>query len=97
MDLINFEFGTKQLSGNLALYKRLLGRFSTDYKHTREKLAEFVQLNNLQEMQLLVHTIKGVSGNLGLDRLHNSAVALDASLKSSNMDPLLVDKLWINL
>ena len=45
--LINFDFGTRQLSGNLDLYKKLLGRFATEYQHASEKLAEFAQLNNL--------------------------------------------------
>lgn len=90
LTLINLDFGTQQLSGNLALYKRLLGRFASDYEHTSEKLAEFAQLNNLEEMQLLVHTIKGVSGNLGLDRLHHSASRLDSSLKTGLMEPDLL-------
>lgn len=93
--LINFDFGTKQLSGNLALYTRLLGRFASDYEHTSEKLAEFEQLNNLEEMQLLVHTIKGVSGNLGLDRLHQGAKSLDNSLKLGTIDAQLVSQLTL--
>ena len=97
LDLINLEFGTKQLSGNQALYKRLLARFSADYKHTSEKLAEFEQLNNLEEMQLLVHTIKGVSGNLGLDQLHSSASAMDASLKVAHIDQALLNNLHHDL
>lgn len=91
--LINFDFGTKQLSGNLALYTRLLGRFASDYELTCEKLAEIDQLNNLEEMQLLVHTIKGVSGNLGLDHLHHSARGLDDALKSGSTDPQLLAEL----
>jgi HPt (histidine-containing phosphotransfer) domain-containing protein len=91
--LINFDFGTRQLSGNLDLYKKLLGRFATEYQHASEKLAEFAQLNNLEEMQLLVHTIKGVSGNLGLDQLHHTAGSLDSLLKTGVIEPTLLSDL----
>lgn len=80
-NLINTGFGLHQLSGNETLYKRLLMRFYDEYQHSERKLAEIQQLNNLEAMQLLVHTIKGVSGNLGLDVLHLAAKSKDQEIK----------------
>ncbi len=79
--IINKDFGTKQLSGNEAMYKRLLQRFVDEYQDSEQKLAEFKQLNNHEAMQIHVHTIKGVSGNLGLDQLHQIAKVVDSQLK----------------
>ena len=82
--IINKDFGTKQLSGNESMYKRLLQRFVDEYQNSEQKLAEFKQLNNHEAMQIHVHTIKGVSGNLGLDHLHQIAKRVDAQLKEAN-------------
>ncbi|MDM7860042.1 Hpt domain-containing protein [Alteromonas sp. ASW11-36] len=80
-NIINTSFGLQQLSGNETLYKRLLLRFHDEYQHSERKLSEIQQLNNLEAMQLLVHTIKGVSGNLGLDLLHLAAKSKDQEIK----------------
>lgn len=80
--LINKEFGLKQLSDNEALYKKLLLRFLQEYRESAQKVAEFQTQNNQDAMQLLVHTIKGVSGNLGLDYLHSIAKVTDDDVKS---------------
>ena len=79
--IINTDFGTKQLSGNVELFKRLLLRFADEYQQSEQKLSEFQRQHNLEEMQIHVHTIKGVSGNLGLDKMHSVARHVDGQLK----------------
>ncbi|WP_124748935.1 Hpt domain-containing protein [Alteromonas facilis] len=86
--IINTEFGLKQLSDNESLYKKLLLRFFEEYQQSGQTLAEFKQQNNHDAMHLHVHTIKGVSGNLGLDYLHSVAKNTDEDVKAngSNVD-----------
>ncbi|MBT0584834.1 Hpt domain-containing protein [Alteromonas oceanisediminis] len=84
--LVDLDFGTKQLGGNTALFVKLLGRFEDEYQDAESKLAEFQQHNNLETMQLLVHTIKGVSGNLGLERLAKEAKKVEALVKRDSLD-----------
>ena len=88
--LVNLDFGTKQLGGNAELFIRLLGRFEDEYQDAEGKLAEFTQHDNLEAMQLLVHTIKGVSGNLGLEQLAVSAKHAEDQVKAGSIDPNLI-------
>lgn len=76
----NFDVkGTlNRFMNNEALYLKFLKKFLEDNNY--QLLAENYNTNNFEEMFRTVHTIKGVSGNLGLTDLYN---------KSSEMTNLL--------
>ncbi|MEA3290555.1 MAG: ATP-binding protein [Campylobacterota bacterium] len=59
------------MGGNKKLYKKVLLAFYKDYHG--------LKLNNLKEEELkrIVHTIKGLSGNIGANKLHNLAKDID--------------------
>lgn len=81
-EFIDLTFGLSQLSGNHSLLVKLLGKFSMEYQDLPEKLIEMNSQENMVAYKQAVHTIKGVSGNLGLNALHHAAKALEADIIS---------------
>lgn len=91
--LVNVEFGLSQLSGNSDLLERLLGRFLDEYQNANQKLSEFHQHNNHDEMRIFVHTIKGVSGNMGFEKLAVIAKTVEAQAKEHSVQDDDLDEL----
>lgn len=83
--LIDLKFGLSQLSGNRELLIKLLIKFRDQYCDLPEKLIIMINANDRESARLLIHTLKGVSGNLGLKRLHSSA--REAELVITNIPP----------
>ncbi|TAN49603.1 MAG: response regulator [Methylococcaceae bacterium] len=73
-DLAN---GLAKVSGNRALYRRLLSRF---YRHNRtaaEEIKTALQSGDGERAHRLAHTLKGVAGNLGAKSLFTAAAKLE--------------------
>lgn len=68
--IIDLEFGLSQLSGNRELLIKLLGKFQTEYENLPGQIEILISNNDMESMRRAVHTVKGVSGNLGLSALH---------------------------
>lgn len=60
---------------------KMLLKFCRDYRDTPEKLGQLVQQDNLAEAQAMAHSVKGVSGTLGIDDVYRLFGDLEASLK----------------
>jgi two-component system sensor histidine kinase/response regulator len=83
---IDIQRGLQTLSGNQALYKRLLVIFSHDYADAASRISALLQQGNLPEAAALIHTVKGVSGNLAAEDLYQAACALETAVKGEGMD-----------
>jgi HPt (histidine-containing phosphotransfer) domain-containing protein len=83
---IDIQRGLQTLSGNQALYKRLLVIFSHDYADAASRISALLQQGNLPEAAALIHTVKGVSGNLAAEDLYQAACALETAVKAEDMD-----------
>ncbi|MFT5716536.1 MAG: signal transduction histidine kinase/CheY-like chemotaxis protein [Oleiphilaceae bacterium] len=83
---IDLLAGLKRVHADKALYKRMLGSFLSRYKGADTELNLLLQDNKIKEAKALVHTIKGVSGNLCANALFQAAKQLDASLLSKSPD-----------
>lgn len=90
--LINLEFALSQLSGNSDLLFRMLHKFKTEFSKVPTQVRKLVDNSDLKEAKLKVHTTKGLSGNLGLMALYESAKKLDQSLRAGLVDHELIDK-----
>jgi HPt (histidine-containing phosphotransfer) domain-containing protein len=77
----NVNAGLTRVAGNKKLYRRLLDRFLADYRGVGSEIAEAIHTGETDTAQRLVHTVKGVAGNLSAERLHAAADALNAALK----------------
>jgi HPt (histidine-containing phosphotransfer) domain-containing protein len=80
IEIVNLKFGLKQLNGNRALYIKLLGKFRHEYLDLSERLTALYINQDISECKLVIHTVKGVSGNLGLNALNLAAKELEIKL-----------------
>jgi HPt (histidine-containing phosphotransfer) domain-containing protein len=79
-DYINAEDGAKRVGGNMALYKKLLGRF-VDGNYI-ESLTTEIEGGNIENAAAMAHTIKGVAANLSLVKVNSISAALESALKN---------------
>nr|WP_321256617.1 response regulator [uncultured Pseudodesulfovibrio sp.] len=80
-----------RVRGNTVLLKRLLINFSYDCNESYSQLPALISMNKLDEAQHMVHSIKGVAGNVGANVLHQSALKMEIALRD---DPKAIqDKL----
>jgi HPt (histidine-containing phosphotransfer) domain-containing protein len=74
----------ERLGGNEALFLSLLLKFRDTYRDTRSKILRFLSTAETEEAYRIVHSIKGVAGNLGIGALYRDAVALETKMKAGD-------------
>lgn len=72
-----------RLGQNRVLYRKLLQEFYRDHQGVLAQIEQALAADNIDSAKRLVHSIKGVSGNLGMTELFASATVLDDALKHS--------------
>ncbi len=82
---IDMAAGLARVRGNRQVQLDLLRSFRDGYGNAVLAISEALERGDVQEAKQLVHTLKGVSGNLGADAAHAAASALDARLKKDDM------------
>ena len=88
--LFDKEFALTQLGGNTDLLKRMLVKFEQEFKTVPEEVKTLFNNNEIKEAKLKVHTTKGLSGNLGLMALYESAKLLDQQLRAGVADDSMI-------
>jgi HPt (histidine-containing phosphotransfer) domain-containing protein len=76
--------GLQRLQGNKGLYRKLLLSFAAGYAQTADDLRKVLDANDYDQAHSLVHSIKGVAGNLAARELHVAAVGLEKLLKHAD-------------
>lgn len=71
----------RRVAGNTGLYLKILTRFTKDYASKDVELRELLSLEKKEAAILLVHSIKGLSGNLGMSSLFEAAKNLEDCLR----------------
>lgn len=89
---LDLEAGLTRSSGNTELYLKLLRRFAQNYKNKAKNEAELTN-TNMDESRRWVHTLKGVSGNIGAVALHNACIDHEISPDKVNLQHSLLDQL----
>ncbi|MDR2421528.1 MAG: Hpt domain-containing protein [Oscillospiraceae bacterium] len=72
--------GLTRVGGNMALYKKLLGKFKDG--NYRERLDELLRAGNKEEAMAMAHTLKGVAANLSLTEVNSLALQIESALKN---------------
>ncbi len=93
MKFFNSEFAQQQLSGKNDILCRLLTKFIDDYQKAESEIKAMIAAQNYTSAHLMIHTLKGVSGNLGMERLHefckqSEPLARDEHLRSDDVNEL---------
>jgi len=81
---IDIEAGLKRLNGNRKLYKKLLFDFAGSYSATYDDICRALKLNDTGLALRLVHTLKGVAGNISAFEIQTIAVDLEKALTRSS-------------
>ena len=82
--IIDLKFGLSQLSGNQDLLVKLLTKFHAQYADLPETLDTLIDDGEVSKVVDIIHTVKGVSGNLGLNALHLAARYLESMLSNKS-------------
>jgi two-component system sensor histidine kinase/response regulator len=93
---LDYELGLKQMSGNVAVYDKLLKQFSASAESELNKLQHLLAQGEHEKSRRLVHTLKGSAGTLGASRLHNRAAALEDAIRN-NAEPKVTETLFSEL
>lgn len=71
----------RRFSGNEALLERFIRQFPQE--ETFSRLADAVRENRCEEAGLLAHTLKGIAGNLGFERLQELCALLVLAVREN--------------
>jgi len=80
---VNEEEGKKRVMNNGKLYAKLLTKFRTDTN--LNDLTDFVESQNWEKAQVIIHTIKGIAANLSLTELFNQSIDVEAQIKGKSL------------
>ena len=69
-----------RLAGNRQLYRKLLLEFLECYQDSAKQINLALEAGDYAEAQRLIHTLKGIAGNLSMKDLHEAACALNEAL-----------------
>jgi signal transduction histidine kinase/CheY-like chemotaxis protein len=94
---IDLESGLRRVGGNHKLLHKLLNEFRDDYQDGAARVKSSITNNNLDEARILVHTIKGAAGNLGAKELFSTAIKLEDSLKTTNINHETAELFYKNM
>lgn len=72
-----------RLLNNDTLFVKLLAMFVQTYSEHLTIISEMIESGNLTEAEKLVHTLKGLCGNIGAVEVHRQLEAIDSVLKKS--------------
>ena len=78
---LNIESSLKRLGGNRAMYRKLLRDFASSQAGTLDKVRQALTEGRREDAQVLLHTLKGVAGNLGADVVYDKSHILESIVK----------------
>jgi two-component system, sensor histidine kinase and response regulator len=81
IDVVN---GLTRVAGNKKLYRKLLLSFKANNVDSTHAIRKSLDSDDMEDAERLVHTIKGVAGNIGANDLFTSAAAMEAALRYSD-------------
>jgi len=81
---INVDVGLKNVAGKRDYYFKILQRFSKNYSSFIDDYNKLVDLGKRKEAFRLVHSLKGVVGIVGAEKLHFIVGELEDSLEKGN-------------
>ena len=97
---INVKLGLSRVQGNKALYIKLLQSFMKNNINFKNNLSLALGESRIEDAVRIVHTLKGVGGNLGMEELFSMSEVFEKFLTDKNHDEQVIfkeaDKLTIH-
>jgi len=81
---LDVEWGLKRVGGNRLLFSKLLKDFYEDHQHDIQQLHQAFNDNQLITAKRIIHTVKGVSGNIGARELQKQSTKLEQAIISDH-------------
>ena len=81
IDGLDVAAGLRYLGGRMASYRRMLGKFAESHALDADTLRAHLAAGALEDMQHLAHSLKGVSGTLGMARVRAAAAGLEMAVR----------------
>ncbi|MCX7276002.1 MAG: response regulator, partial [Burkholderiales bacterium] len=78
---LDLEAGLRRVAGNEALYLRLLGQFTDTHAQAATRAQVALNQGDADGARRILHTIRGVAGNIGLAELADAAQAVEERLQ----------------
>ncbi|MCP5416690.1 MAG: transporter substrate-binding domain-containing protein [Chromatiaceae bacterium] len=88
--VIDFANGLLRIGGNHRLYRRLLGDFSGRYGDATERLEQHCRTGAQREVELLLHTLKGVAGSIGATTVQQAAAVLETYAQRNDLEAVAI-------
>ncbi|MDM8549040.1 response regulator, partial [Desulfobacterales bacterium HSG2] len=89
---IDTESALRRVGGNRKLYRKLLTEFYDDYAGAADAVREARDRGDAGDARQMVHTLKGVAGNMGAGELYAAAGELESAImknRDENRDVLM--------
>jgi len=84
---IDISAGLARMRGNKKLYKTLLFKLRNNYASYHREIRAALDEGNPRQARILAHSIKGVAGSLGAERLQKSAALLESAIVDGPGEP----------
>lgn len=79
-DILDITLGLKHVIGNQKLLKNLLIEFHQDHRNDVIQLGELIDSKEIEKAEMLLHSLKGISANIGTHKLFNTVSKLENEL-----------------
>lgn len=86
---LNYPFGLKQVMGNEALYRQMLGRFAERYADASHRLQQAGAAVRSADNRRLLHSLKGMAATLGMEAIAEQARLLEECVEQGAADDQL--------
>ncbi|MBF0182840.1 MAG: response regulator [Magnetococcales bacterium] len=86
---IDQRFALNKLGGNRRLYRKLLQKFYESQANTASELRQVLENGQQEVAQRMVHTLKGMAGNVGARELQTVCEKLEQLILVGTEEPLL--------
>ncbi len=80
----DIDAGLKRLRGNERLLINLLKNFADDYKGVTDRIRCMLNSGDRDQARQVIHTVKGLAGNLSATALHEAVIELETAVKEKS-------------
>ena len=94
---LDYALGLAQLSGNVAVYEKLLYQFMDGAKRELATLDGYLGSDETDQARKIAHSLKGSAGTLGAMRMHEHCARLENALRGGTTDTASLRMLFAEL
>jgi CheY-like chemotaxis protein len=84
IDGVDAAGGLRRVAGNKRLYRDLLAQFASKQNEVTSQISAAIESGDNKLAERIVHTVKGVAGNIGLGELFTAAEKLERAIREAD-------------